>query len=133
MIAGGWWVPYASPLEGSELAGCSLILTVSYRDRPPTQALCEAIRTRRLLSLSYRGRRRLVEPYSHGQSSDGREILVAFQCSGESSSGQQAGWKAFVVADLEDIEPLDVPFLSSRDDYRPGGHSKNLATVHCCV
>lgn len=100
---------------------------------PFAGALCEGVEGRRLISLSYRGRNRLVEPYCHGFSPDGTEFLVAFQRSGESSSGQPTGWKGFVVAELADIEVLGIPFVIDRPDYRPGGRSKNIVKVHCCV
>jgi hypothetical protein len=94
--------------------------------------LCSAIASRHLLALRYKGKDRLVEPYCHGFAADGREMLVAFQREGESASGQEAGWKAMVIADLEHVELLDVPFVASRADYNPD-YSKNLARVHCCV
>lgn len=95
--------------------------------------LCEAIERRRLLEASYGGGVRLIEPYSHGFSRDGREILVAFQRAGASSSGHGEGWKAFNADDLVEVEMLDIPFVVNRADYRAGGLSKNLADVHCCV
>lgn len=94
--------------------------------------LCSAIAERHLLALRYKGKDRLVEPYSHGFAADGREMLVAYQRGGDSESGQQTGWKAMVVADLHQLQRLDVPFVASRADYNPD-YSKNLVRVHCCV
>lgn len=96
-------------------------------------AICEAIRLRHLLNVTYDGRRRVIEPYSHGVARDGREVLVAFQRAGESGSGQSQGWKAFHVERLSAVADMEVPFIANQAEYRSGGHSKNLASVHCCV
>lgn len=95
--------------------------------------ICTAIRRRYLLDVTYRGRRRVIEPYSHGVSRDGREILVAFQKAGDSASGHGEGWKAFHVDELDEVVDLDVPFVANQVGYRAGGQSKNLVQVHCCV
>lgn len=95
--------------------------------------LCEAIKSRRLLEITYRGGLRLVEPYSHGFSRERREVLVAFQRTGESDSGHVQGWKAFHVDEMGEVVILDVPFMVNQAGYRGGGYSKNLGEVHCCV
>jgi len=99
----------------------------------PSDLICEAIRHRRLLEVAYRGVGRLVEPYSHGTSHDGREVLVAYQRAGGSSSGHGEGWKALHVDEVENLSMVDVSFVANQPGYRPGGQSKNLAHVHCCV
>lgn len=100
--------------------------------RQVTPAVCKAVREKRLLSIEYHGGERLVEPYLHGFAADGREILVAFQRGGASSSGAESGWKAFIVADLVIMETIDVPFVRARPDYH-AGYSKNITEVHCQV
>jgi hypothetical protein len=94
--------------------------------------ICMAIRSHRLLELEYNNRRRVIEPYSHGLSGDGREMLVGFQRAGGSESGQVEGWKAMAVGRIERLVVLDVTFIPSRADYRAGG-SKNIADLHCEV
>ncbi len=95
--------------------------------------ICEAIRRRRLLELTYRGSRRLIEPYSHGASHEGRGMLMAFQRAGGSASGHAEGWKAFHVDEIDKLDILDVTFVVNQPGYRDGGLSKNLSDVHCCV
>lgn len=95
-----------------------------------TSDICRAISSRRLLELDYNGKRRLVEPYSHGFSSDGREMLVGFQRSGGSDSGQIEGWKAMAVDRIEHLVVVDVSFIPARNDYRAGS-SKNIDDPHC--
>jgi hypothetical protein len=57
--------------------------------------VCDAIRRRRLLELTYRGAVRLVEPYSHGVSHDGRQILVAYQRAAVAPLVRQGAGKRF--------------------------------------
>lgn len=94
--------------------------------------ICKAIRSHRFLELDYNDRRRVIEPYSHGLSGDGREMLVGFQRVGGSESGQVEGWKAMAVDRIEQLVVLDVTFVPDRTDYRAGG-SKNIVDVHCEV
>lgn len=91
-----------------------------------------AIATRRLLSVTYRGGKRLVEPFCHGFSADERELLVVFQRSGCSTGGAPTGWKTLAVDDLSLVEPLDEVFASDRPGYRPGV-SKQIVEIHCSV
>jgi hypothetical protein len=95
-----------------------------------TSEICSAIARRRLVELVYNGQQRLIEPYSHGFSSDGREMLVGFQRAGGSDSGQTEGWKALAVERIERLALVDVSFIPSRDDYRAGS-SKNIDDRHC--
>jgi len=92
--------------------------------------ICGAIASHRLLELVYNGQPRLIEPYSHGFSSDGQEMLVGFQRAGGSDSGQVEGWKAMAVDRIERLVVVDISFIPSRGDYR-AGRSKNIDDLHC--
>lgn len=94
--------------------------------------ICEAIRVRNVVDVEYRGTRRIVEPHAHGVSPDGDEVVVVFQRSGESRSGNPVGWKALHAAELTRLTLLEVTF-EARDGYRAGGRSDNLREVHCCI
>lgn len=97
-----------------------------------TSDICRAISSRHLLELEYNGQRRLIEPYSHGFSSDGREMLVGFQRAGGSDSGQIEGWKAMAVERIKGLAMVDVSFIPAREDYRAGS-SKNIDDPHCGI
>jgi hypothetical protein len=103
-----------------------------YTGEAMNDTICGAITLRRLIELEYRGTRRVVEAHAHGVSSDGVEVVVTFQRSGESRSGNPVGWKALHVADIHGIVVLETTF-EPRDGYQPGGRSDNLAEVHCCI
>lgn len=92
--------------------------------------ICDAIASRRLLEVVYNGQPRLIEPYSHGFSSDGQEMLVGFQRAGGSDSGQVRGWKAMAVGRIERLMVVDVSFIPGPADYR-AGRSKNIDDLHC--
>jgi hypothetical protein len=95
-----------------------------------TSAICKAIASRRLVELVYNSQRRLIEPYSHGFASDGREMILGFQRAGGSDSGQTEGWKTLAVERIERIALVDVSFIPGRVDYRAGS-SKNIDDLHC--
>jgi hypothetical protein len=42
--------------------------------------ICEAIQRRLLLEFDYGGLHRVVQPYAHGRSTAGREVLRAIHC-----------------------------------------------------
>lgn len=98
----------------------------------PTPIVCEAIRRRLLLTLTYHEKSRTLEPYCHGEGPKGREVLVAFQRGGGSQSGQTSGWKALYLDETTDLLLTNAVFPISREDYVPMS-SKNLRNVHCCV
>jgi len=106
------------------------VASVREADDSMTDDICCAIARHRLLELVYNGQPRLIEPYSHGFSSDGQEMLVGFQRAGGSESGQVEGWKAMAVDRIERLVVVDVSFIPSRGDYR-AGRSKNIDVLHC--
>lgn len=92
--------------------------------------LCTAIAERRLIAFSYDGGHRLVEPYCHGISIVGNEVLRGFQVSGYSASGQ-LGWKLFEVSKIISLTVLSTGFAPPRPDYNPSDGAMTM--VHCCV
>jgi hypothetical protein len=57
--------------------------------------VCQAIRERRILRLSYDGGLRDVEPHCHGCSRDDNDLLRAYQIGGVSRSGDSSGGRCF--------------------------------------
>src|SRR5438552_2704816 len=91
--------------------------------------MCGAIRGRRLLRFEYDGRARLVEPYGHGWTTAGVEIVSGYQISGESVGGQVPGWKMFHVAKMSVVGDGGMTFAEARHDYDP---AKLRIGVLCC-
>lgn len=78
--------------------------------RLPAAAICEAVRSRRLLEFRYQGRSRVVAPYCHGVSARGAEVLRAVQVRGESASGGFGFGKLWKVAAMQDLRVLDEAY-----------------------
>ena len=80
--------------------------------------ISEAIRTQHLLTFSYDGYQRTVEPHTYGIDRKGREALLAYQVSGGSESGERVGWKIFHERDMSGLAVLPQPFRGSRPGYK---------------
>ena len=93
--------------------------------------LCGAINGRRVLRFAYDGRERVVEPYGHGWTTDGVEIVSGYQIGGESVGGQVPGWKMFRVAKMVDVRDGGMTFAVLRPDYDPA--KLRIATVCCRI
>ena len=94
-------------------------------------AICEAIRSRRLLQFQYHGKLRVVAPYCHGVSTRGTEVLRAIQVRGASSSGPSRMGKLWAVGEMLDLRLLDEPFTPDDPNYNPNDSA--LSEIHCCV
>jgi hypothetical protein len=79
-------------------------------------ALVIAISGKRLIQFVYKGGRpRIAEPHDYGIRK-GVEGLLAYQISGDSSSGMPHGWKNFEVENMRQLRVLDREFPGSRAD-----------------
>lgn len=84
------------------------------------RSLRDAINERRMIELNYDPGYRLVEPHAYGLSSQGNELLRAYQIEGASASGEPRNWKLFRVDRITGFEVLGERFDDSRPGYRPG-------------
>ena len=94
--------------------------------------LCSAIRHRRLITFYYDGGRRTVEPYSHGSSAAGHDLLSGYQTAGHSTSGTPLGWKMFRLDELSGLAMTDQVFAENRPEYDPSRDDK-MATIYCRI
>lgn len=94
-------------------------------------AICEAIRDRKLLQFHYRGKLRVVAPYCHGFSARGSELLRAIQVRGASSSGGFGKGKLWTVTEMVDARVLDELFAPDDPNYNPNDSA--MSEIHCCV
>ncbi len=79
----------------------------------PNPLLLQAIRERRRIRFTYRGRPRVAEPRCYGVGTKGTELLRARQVNGGSAIDP-----LFDVAQLRDLELLDDTFEMPRAHYR---------------
>ncbi|HUL01176.1 MAG TPA: hypothetical protein VLX29_10005 [Nitrospirota bacterium] len=94
-------------------------------------AICNAIRSRMVIRFYYDGGIRVVEPHSHGISTDGHEVLRAYQIGGYSESGQHVGWKLISINKIYGIQPEGTTFVANRHGYEPNDNC--MSTIHCAV
>lgn len=93
--------------------------------------ICETIRRRAVVSFSYGGGSRTVEPHCHGVTTAGNEVLRGYQTGGYSESGNSIGWKLFEVSKIVALRQTGNTFLSNRPDYKPNDSA--MTRVHCRV
>ncbi len=77
-----------------------------------------AIQNKQLLSFSYDGFSRTVEPHTYGLDKKGHPALRAYQIRGGSESGEYIGWKIFHVNEIRSLSLLQENFAHSRSGYK---------------
>lgn len=92
--------------------------------------ICDAIRLRHVIRLTYRGGVREVEPYVYGRSGTGDELLRAYQLRGASLSGT-VGWKMFRIEEITNVAVTFEPFDAPRSGYDPA--DAVIAFVNCRI
>ncbi len=91
--------------------------------------ICQAINNLQLISFSYDGRSRTVEPHTYGVDTKGHETLRAFQVRGWSKSGQLPDWRVFHRDEMYGVTILQETFAGPRGGYRKG--DPFFSTIHC--
>jgi hypothetical protein len=95
------------------------------------QVLCEAIAGRYVVQFHYAGGVRIVEPYRHGRSTAGNEVLRGYQIAGYSASRQPSGWKLFQVDKMADLHATRAIFPHNRRGYQT--RDRSMVHIHCQV
>jgi hypothetical protein len=93
--------------------------------------ICDAIRQRLLLEFRYRGLPRVVEPYLHGISTRGVEVLRAIQVGGQSNSGGFGYGKLWTVADITALRITTETFPADDPNYDP--NDSGMQSIHCRI
>lgn len=78
-----------------------------------------AIENKQLLSFTYKDKKRLVEPYTFGQSKQGKDTLSAFQIEGGANGKGNMTWRQFALREMKNLTLLDDTFENVREDYHP--------------
>ena len=82
--------------------------------------LTAAISGRHVVSFTYDGFRRVVEPHCYGVDNKGHLALRAYQVGGGSESGEYVGWKLFHVHEMHGLTAQPQTFSGSRSGYKRG-------------
>lgn len=72
--------------------------------------LCRAVRRGLLIPLTNGGHERTVEPYIHGSTSSGREVLLCFQVEGGSVSNDPSPWRLLLLDRVTEFHVLGTVF-----------------------
>ncbi len=90
-----------------------------------------AIENRQLLSFVYKDKKRLVEPYTFGESAKGKDTLSAFQLEDGGDGTANLCWRQFPLRDIKKLILLDTKFEEIREDYHPDNARMNF--IYCTV
>ncbi|PKM42290.1 MAG: hypothetical protein CVV03_10225 [Firmicutes bacterium HGW-Firmicutes-8] len=93
------------------------------------QTICNAIRNRRLLSFTYDGYPRIVEPHAYGITTAGHEEIRCYQVRGTGSDGKSTGWHLMTVSKISGLTILEDSFSTARPGYKRG--DKGMSTIFC--
>jgi hypothetical protein len=93
--------------------------------------VCEAIQKRLLLELDYDGLHRLVQPYCHGTTSNGRDSLRAIQIGGQSRSAMIASGKLWTIAKMTNVKVSLTAFEPNDPHYNP--QDSAFESIHCRI
>ena len=91
--------------------------------------ICEAITTQSLLSFSYHGHLRVVQPHTYGIDRKGHKALRAYQTGGTSGSGRIPAWRIFHEADMHALATLQEKFAGPHHEYKHGDEA--FSTILC--
>ena len=94
-------------------------------------AICSAIKAKRVITFHDDGDRRIVEPYCHGTSRAGYEVLRGYQTGGQSDSEPLPGWRLYLVSRMSNFEITQDTFPGTNADYQR--NDEHIPTIHCQV
>ena len=92
--------------------------------------LCEAIKNKRIIMFTYKGKERIVEPYAYGIGHNHQDILKGFQTAGKSDE-EVPGWAIFPVSEIKELKITKTNFSEIRPDYTK--EDKSLHTIYCAL
>jgi len=82
--------------------------------------IASAIQHQQMLSFTYDGYARVVEPHCYGIDNKGHYALRAYQVRGGSESGEYVGWKLFHAQEIQQVSVLAEQFAAPRPGYKRG-------------
>jgi hypothetical protein len=93
------------------------------------QQICNAIHNRCILTFTYDGHYRVVEPYAYGLSQTRSEVIRCYQMGGTSRSGKLPDWRLMEVAQIKFLTVTEEHFVGKRPGYKRG--DKDMSTIFC--
>ena len=83
--------------------------------------LSQALRTRSVVTFTYKGQARTVEPHALGKTNEDKPALLAWQTEGGSNTEPPPGWRLFIVAEIVGLTVTAEKFEKPRADYSAKG------------
>jgi len=93
------------------------------------QVICDAIRNRCVLTFTYDGHPRVVEPHAYGLSRARREVIRCYQTGGTSRYHKVPDWKLMRVDRIKSLIVTKEHFVDERIGYMRG--DKGMSTIFC--
>jgi predicted DNA-binding transcriptional regulator YafY len=110
---------------------CAIACVQASAEEDKTGVLREALKARSVVTFTYKGQARTVEPHALGKANDDKPALLAWQTAGGSNTEPPPGWRVFIVAEITDLKATERNFEKPRDDYR--AKARGLKTVEAEV
>ena len=93
------------------------------------QLIVQAIREKRLLSFTYDGHPRIVEPHCYGITTASNDALCCYQVGGSGVHADSKPWHLMVCSKIVSLSLLEEKFSVARPGYRRG--DKRMVTIYC--
>ena len=90
--------------------------------------IINAIQQKKLLSLTYDGIARTVEPHAYGLCRNGNELLRCYQIKGGHNSYTPHDWDLLTVSKILALTDTGVHFAGARPDYKQD--DKAMQTIY---
>lgn len=85
------------------------------------EKLCRAIHEQKCVCFRYRDKKRVVEPHMVATNEAGHLALSGWFVRGYSQSGGRAGWRSYLLSEIDQVSVLDDSFEGPREGYQPDG------------
>ena len=92
--------------------------------------LAQAIEERRVVTFTYDGFLRVVEPFLLGTTTAGRDALRAYQTAGGSRSGKVPEWRVFLLDKIVGLTTCQKQFSGERPLYNPADEGMQAIGAH---
>jgi predicted DNA-binding transcriptional regulator YafY len=94
--------------------------------------ICHAITGRQVISFSYKGDERTVEPHMVAFSKTGKLVLSAWFLHGGSESKEGPGWRTYTLDEISRLTVSDKTFGGPRPDYQADG-GRSFHRIQCAL
>jgi len=92
------------------------------------QTIIDAIENRRILTITYKGIAREVEPHAYGRGTSGNDLLHCYQIAGGHSSKEEHDWDWLIVRKISAMSDSGRTFSGARPPYRC--NDKAMSTIY---